>query len=261
MYLNAFSAGETIFFRERTFANPQYTIQAIAASQEQVDMIRNFCLQASQMHIPFDKVGMYGVHLAPSVCRAIKSMHSAFQGMKILPNRERHSVKADGCGAKYMLLRHNNHANNNNNNNNNNHLNMYRRNHWYAGHHNFVEDGQITSSNNMAHFCIEEEDDFAQSVGKEEFVGMETCKDASMKMMLHTLQKEGAFCSKYIVCALQYAGIYGFHDMDANKASPSSLYHRIMQPDYQNVIGGLVTAVPPFRQKLLQQTGKVTYKE
>ena len=106
------------------------------------------------------------------------------------------------------------------------------------------------STGDMANFCIEEEEE----CNNRKHVGEQ---DEEMLSMLSQLKHEGAFCSKYIVKALQYAGVYGFHELDANKSSPSSLYHRIMEPDYQIMFGGLVTAAPPFRQRLLEKQAKL----
>jgi hypothetical protein len=55
MYL---CAGETVFYKQRTFSNPQYTSYSITASKEQVELIKRFCQRASTMDIEFDKVNL-----------------------------------------------------------------------------------------------------------------------------------------------------------------------------------------------------------
>lgn len=204
-------AGEYVFYKQRTFANPQYTIQAITVTDVQAQMLRQFCLKASKMKIPFDRVGMYAVHLPHRLCSAIKTMQKAFS----LRDGDRKNLGY-------------------------NRRNRYRQ----------LE--TCASISSTANFCIEEdnEKDNEKDNGEDDENGDENA-------VLRELVKEGVFCSKFIVKAMQYAGVYGFHEMDANKASPSSLYHRILQQDFQNTFGGLVTATSPFRQQLLAEKGRI----
>ena len=65
---------------------------------------------------------------------------------------------------------------------------------------------------------------------------------------------EVTFCSKYVTCALQYAGIVGFERLDANATSPSQLYRFVsalaQEKGINNRISTLLT-VTPFRRDLL----------
>lgn len=65
-------AGEIVFMHHRTFANPNYTLVPIQATEEQVMLARAFCEEQVRMKVPFDGWGMYMSWL-PSILPSLQN--------------------------------------------------------------------------------------------------------------------------------------------------------------------------------------------
>lgn len=255
-YASSIFDGETVFYRQRTFSNPQYTMQAIAVSEEQLRLLRMFCMEASKKNIKFDRIGMYSVHLGsvmlpPRLFRACKRIMSKFVMKKHSTQPLLETSCSETSSSAETLLKTSS-------------QNKYRTaldksaaallstmpnrstRHKY-------EPISMHSINNvhMQNFCIEETDDVNTNNG------IPGAALLSLHQVLDELHRDGTFCSKYVVKALQYAGVCGFELMNSNKTSPSNLYHHIKNAAFQNQLGGLIVAANPYRQHLLEQCAKI----
>jgi hypothetical protein len=235
-------AGETVFCKQRTFSNPQYASYTITVSNEQVKLLKLFCQRASNLGIHFDKVGMYGVHLPGTLCNAIKSFGTLFS--KHGPGM--HTQDGMGCAEttkenqkygkqnKYRQLQRNTyHA-----------IQMKEAD---------VDSYQIAAKNDMSCFSLDDES-YEQSCNAHKDTAI---LDEKLTRVLSQMHREGVFCSKYIISALQFAQVDGFMHMDAGRSSPSKLYHTVVEHGCNNTFGGLIIAAHPFRQKLLNTSSIV----
>lgn len=74
-------AGEEVFFKKRTFSNPNYTTLSICLTEEQELLARDYCYRCSlsKKDAGFDSMGMYGAALPDFIRKCIQSSMSIFQ--------------------------------------------------------------------------------------------------------------------------------------------------------------------------------------
>jgi hypothetical protein len=61
-------AGSKLFFKHRTFSNPEYKLLSVAVSHAEYNSLYNFCQSASKHELGFTDVGMYMCYLQPRHC-------------------------------------------------------------------------------------------------------------------------------------------------------------------------------------------------
>jgi hypothetical protein len=61
-------AGSSVFFRQRSFSNPDYHLISISVSNAEYQCIYNFCKSAAAHDIKFSDYGMYASYLQPKGC-------------------------------------------------------------------------------------------------------------------------------------------------------------------------------------------------
>jgi hypothetical protein len=73
-------AGQKIFFRPRTFSNPEYELVSLAVSQSEYHNAYCFCQQAADNDITFTDVGMLAAYFQPKGCPCINTSSSLAMG-------------------------------------------------------------------------------------------------------------------------------------------------------------------------------------
>jgi hypothetical protein len=61
-------AGSSVFFRQRSFSNPDYHLISISVSNAEYQSIYNYCKSAAGHNIKFSDYGMYASYLQPKGC-------------------------------------------------------------------------------------------------------------------------------------------------------------------------------------------------
>lgn len=73
-------AGQKVFFKERTFSNPEYELISLAVSPIEYASAYNFCKQAKDYDLGFTDVGMIASFLQPRACPCIYTNSSLYTG-------------------------------------------------------------------------------------------------------------------------------------------------------------------------------------
>ena len=69
-------AGGSVFFRQRSFSNPDYHLISISISNAEYQSIYNYCKSASKHDIKFSEYGMYASYLQPKGCPFLNTRES-----------------------------------------------------------------------------------------------------------------------------------------------------------------------------------------
>jgi hypothetical protein len=73
-------AGQNLFFKHRTFSNPDYELISLSVSQVEYNSAYNFCLQAVGYNIGFTDVGMVACYFQPRRCPCVNTGSSLYVG-------------------------------------------------------------------------------------------------------------------------------------------------------------------------------------
>jgi hypothetical protein len=79
MAFSIFSAG-SLFFRQRTFSNPDYHVMSILVPASEYAAAYSFCQSAVQHEIGFSEFGMYACYMQPSLCPCLGTQSSLQEG-------------------------------------------------------------------------------------------------------------------------------------------------------------------------------------
>lgn len=74
-------AGETVFFKRRTFANPCYSLLSVSVTQAEYSSLYSFCQAAATQEIGFTDVGMVMSYLQPTYCPVFYTTPSSESGL------------------------------------------------------------------------------------------------------------------------------------------------------------------------------------
>lgn len=73
-------AGQKVFFKERTFSNPEYELISLAVSPIEYASAYSFCKQAKDYDLGFTDVGMVASYLQPKSCPCVHTGSSLYIG-------------------------------------------------------------------------------------------------------------------------------------------------------------------------------------
>jgi len=73
-------AGQNLYFKPRTFANPDYELISLSVSHEEYVGAYSYCKQASAYQIGFTDVGMVACYFQPRTCPCINTGSSVYVG-------------------------------------------------------------------------------------------------------------------------------------------------------------------------------------
>jgi hypothetical protein len=73
-------AGQQVFFKPRTFSNPEYELVTLSVSHAEYTSAYGFCKQAVESNIGFTDVGMLAAYFQPKGCPCINTGSSLIAG-------------------------------------------------------------------------------------------------------------------------------------------------------------------------------------
>jgi len=73
-------AGQKVFFKPRTFSNPDYELISLAVSQSEYQNAYGFCKQSAENEIGFTDIGMLAAYFQPKGCPCINTSASVVTG-------------------------------------------------------------------------------------------------------------------------------------------------------------------------------------
>lgn len=73
-------AGSRLFFKKRTFSNPEYHLLSLSVSHAEYASLYSFCQSASTHDLGFSDVGMYMCYLQPQQCPVFNTSPSVEVG-------------------------------------------------------------------------------------------------------------------------------------------------------------------------------------
>jgi hypothetical protein len=73
-------AGSKLFFKKRTFSNPEYSLLSLSVSQAEYASLYSFCQSASTHDLGFTDAGMYMCYLQPRSCPVFNTAPSVEAG-------------------------------------------------------------------------------------------------------------------------------------------------------------------------------------
>jgi hypothetical protein len=79
MAFSIFSGG-TVFFRQRSFANPDYHVISISVPQAEYQAAYNYCLSTVDHEIAFSNFAMYASYFQPKGCPFLNTANSVQKG-------------------------------------------------------------------------------------------------------------------------------------------------------------------------------------
>lgn len=73
-------AGQSLFFKQRTFSNPEYELISLSVSDSEYSAAYAFCRQAAQYDIHFTDAGMLAAYFQPKRCPCVNTAASLHSG-------------------------------------------------------------------------------------------------------------------------------------------------------------------------------------